>query len=121
MRRDTQGCDTGRDTRCLASCRSSEKLFTGHLRTVHLGEKGTKMCPAALISGFRSTPVGSISCPALLAVYVWGLHNFPGLVVSREARCLRSKHGAVGGRGRATKLVTTAAAAPANRVGLSPG
>lgn len=28
-----------------------EKPFTVHLRTVHLGEKGTKMCPAALISG----------------------------------------------------------------------
>ena len=39
---------------------------------IHLGEKGTKMCPAALISGCRSTPVGSIICPALLAVYVWG-------------------------------------------------
>ena len=77
-----------------------EKLFTVHLRIVHLGKKGTKLCPAALISGLRSTLVGSIICPALLVVYMWGLHNFPCLLVSREARNLRSKHEAVGGRGR---------------------
>ena len=50
-RRDTRGCNTWGDTRCLPSCHSSEKLFTVHLRTVHLGEKRTKMCPAALTSG----------------------------------------------------------------------